>query len=102
MRKDKSMRKFAALLIMACGSLAMSGWTAAAQSVEEKNTEAAEKVCLPAVAERAGTEDVSVIRTHFDEMVTSVTVGAGPDRKPYRCVVIKDGDEEYIQSIIEE
>ena len=87
---------------MTCCTLVMSGWPAAAQSAAEENTEAAEQVCLPAVAERAGTEDVSVIRTHFEEMVTSVTIGAGPDRKPYRCVVIKNGDEEYIQSIIEE
>ena len=89
-------------VVAACGGLAIFGGAAMAQSTAEENTRAAEEVCLPAVAERSGSSDVVVIRSEFDEMFTSVTVGAGPERTPYRCVVKKNGSEEFIESIIKE
>ncbi len=96
------MRVLGSFLVIVGGSLAVSGCTETAGSVAADNTRAAEEVCLAAVSKRTNNSDVTVVRSHFDEAVTSVTVGVGAERTPWRCVAVNNGSQQIIQSIIRE
>lgn len=60
-----------------------------------------EQACLKAVAKETGNADVAVLGTETSEANTDVTIGVGPDRAPWKCLV-KDGTVAEVSSLTDE
>lgn len=51
----------------------------------------AENACVRAVKRETGNQDVSVLRSEYSEANSLVTIGVGPQRAPWRCLVSNSG-----------
>ena len=60
-----------------------------------------EQACLKAVAKQTNTADVEVIDSMTSEANNTVTVGVGPDRAPWKCLV-KNGKVAEVMSETDE
>ena len=49
------------------------------------------RACLAAVAEQAGSTDLTALGKDYSEANSAVLVGVGPDQAPWRCLVSNDG-----------
>jgi hypothetical protein len=61
-----------------------------------------EQACLAAVSRTTSNGDVSVLSSEFSQAGTSVTVGVGPDRAPWKCIAYGDGTTGEIMSLTDE
>lgn len=52
---------------------------------------AAEQACLAAVSNTANNGDVALLGSEFSEAGTTVRVGVGADRAPWKCIAYSDG-----------
>lgn len=52
---------------------------------------AAEQACLAAVSRTANNGDVALMGSEFSEAGTSVRVGVGEGRAPWKCIAYRDG-----------
>ena len=50
-----------------------------------------EQACLAAVSNKANNGEVTVLNSEFSQANTVVTIGVGPDRAPWRCLVSNSG-----------
>ncbi|TNC65374.1 hypothetical protein [Rubellimicrobium roseum] len=70
---------FASLSLSACVDL---------EDLEEAEAgipSAAEQACLAAISRETNNGDVILLGSEFSQAATSVSVGVGPDRAPWRC-----------------
>jgi hypothetical protein len=51
----------------------------------------AEDACLRAVKRQTKNQEVSVLRSEYSEANSLVTIGVGPQRAPWRCLVSNSG-----------
>ena len=49
------------------------------------------RACLAAVAEQAGSTDLTALGKDYSEANSAVLIGVGPDQAPWRCLVSNDG-----------
>jgi hypothetical protein len=63
----------------------------AAPLMDESVPPASRSACLAAVSRTTSNGDVEIIEMIFSEANSQVTVGVGPDRAPWRCLVSNDG-----------
>ncbi len=60
-----------------------------------------EQACLQAVSKETGNGDVVTLGSEISEANTDVTIGVGPDRAPWKCLV-KDGKVAEVMSLTDE
>jgi hypothetical protein len=61
-----------------------------------------EQACLAAVSNETNNGDVAVLSSEFSEANTSVMIGVGADRAPWRCLVSNDGVVAEVTSMTDE
>jgi hypothetical protein len=62
----------------------------------------AQAACMAAVADQTGEGNVTVLGSNTSLTGTTVTVGVGEDRAPWRCVASNDGAVEQVMSMMDE
>lgn len=58
---------------------------------------AAEQACLAAVSRTANNGDVALLGSEFSEAGTSVRVGVGENRAPWKCIAYSDGSTAGVE-----
>lgn len=85
------------------GSLQRPPTTAAVQPMmDESVPQVARSACLAAVSKTANNGDVQIIEMIFSEANSQVTVGVGPTRAPWRCLVSSKGVVANVMSMTNE
>lgn len=70
--------------------------------MDESVPPAARSACLAAVSNTANNGDVKITEMIFSEANSQVTVGVGPDRAPWRCLVSNSGVVANVMSMTNE
>ena len=63
---------------------------------------AAEQACMAAVARAENSTDVAVLTSQAAETGTQVTIGVGPDRAQWGCLVASNGATSNVMSLTNE
>ncbi len=70
--------------------------------MDESVPPAARSACLAAVSNTANNGDVQITEMIFSEANSQVTVGVGPTRAPWRCLVSNSGVVANVMSMTNE
>lgn len=70
--------------------------------MDESVPPAARSACLAAVSNTANNGDVQITEMIFSEANSQVTVGVGPTRAPWRCLVSNNGVVANVMSMTNE
>lgn len=70
--------------------------------MDESVPPAARSACLAAVSNTTNNGDVQIIEMIFSEANSQVTVGVGPTRAPWNCVVSNSGVVANVMSMTKE
>ncbi|MFN4205421.1 MAG: hypothetical protein ACK4HG_03430 [Agrobacterium albertimagni] len=70
--------------------------------MDESVPPAARSACLAAVSNATNNGDVQIIEMLFSEANSQVTVGVGPTRAPWRCLVSNSGAVVNVMSMTNE
>lgn len=83
---------------LAALGLAAASLTACVETVPTTSMPtAAEQACLAAVSRTANNGDVVLLGSEFSQAGTSVRVGVGPQRAPWKCTAYSDGSTDGIE-----
>jgi hypothetical protein len=85
----------AALTLAACNADDTGGDVSRAPSLQEQ-------ACLAAVSNTTNNGEVTVLENIYSEANSDVTIGVGPDRAPWRCLVSNDGVVAQVMSLTNE
>ena len=70
--------------------------------MDESVPPAARRACLAAVSNTTNNGDVQIIEMLFSEANSQVTVGVGPTRAPWQCLVSNSGVVANVMSMTNE
>lgn len=84
------------------GTTQSSPVAAAQPLMDESVPPAARSACLAAVSNTTNNGDVQIIEMIFSEANSQVTVGVGPTRAPWRCLVSSSGVVANVMSMTNE
>ena len=84
------------------GSAALLGLAACIDGGSGAPPSIEEQACLAAVSRTTNNGDVTVLSSEFSQAGTSVTVGVGPNRAPWKCIAYGDGTTGEIMSLTDE
>jgi hypothetical protein len=98
------MKTLATLGAAAAAAFALAGCddTADMGAPQASAPTAQEQACLAAVSNETNNGDVAVLSSEFSEANTSVMIGVGANRAPWRCLVSNDGVVAEVMSMTDE
>ncbi len=73
-----------------------------ARLMDESVPQAARSACLAAVSKTTGNPDALIIEMIYSEANSQVTVGVGPARAPWQCLVSNSGIVANVMSLTNE
>ena len=100
-----SMICIAAAVLSGCtsdGSSQMPQMASTQPLMDESVPPAARSACLAAVSNTTNNGDVQITEMIFSEANSQVTVGVGPTRAPWRCLVSNSGVVANVMSLTNE
>lgn len=100
-----SMICIAAAVLSGCtsdGSSQMPPMASTQPLMDESVPPAARSACLAAVSNTTNNGDVQITEMIFSEANSQVTVGVGPTRAPWRCLVSNSGVVANVMSLTNE
>lgn len=100
-----SMICIAAAVLSSCtsdGSSQMPPMASTQPLMDESVPPAARSACLAAVSNTTNNGDVQITEMIFSEANSQVTVGVGPTRAPWRCLVSNSGVVANVMSLTNE
>jgi hypothetical protein len=90
-----------AAALAACNTNAPMSQTGMAPLMDESVPEVARNACLDEVG-RVANNSVRIIGMIYSEANSQVTVGVGPTRAPWRCLVSNSGEVVDVTSLADE